>query len=224
MTQIIETSGLKCCCSSRVCMDKVTYILYPMDVLSTWIEPAAKKYNTTIVVITGMDWQNVFSPWPAKGVPAGTEDFKGESPEFLNLLQQAVIPEVEKKLGVSAQPERTLAGVSMSGLFTLWQWPQSSLFHNIISLSGSFWYKGFMQWFEKQNFSDKTGYAFFLLGMQEPKSNVAAFNIVGENTEKIVKTLKASGVRVDFKWVPGNHYQNGLERLNLAMTYLSANT
>lgn len=223
MTQIIEINGLQCRCSTPLRKDRITYILYPMEVLSDWIEPASKKYGTTIVVITGMDWQNVFSPWPAKGVPAGTEDFKGESPEFLKELETAVIPQLEKVLEMDKNVDRTLVGVSMSGLFTLWQWPQSSLFKNIASLSGSFWYEGFMEWFKKQEFTDKKGFAFFLLGLQEPKSNVKAFNIVGENTEEIVKDLKEAGVRVEFTWVPGNHYQNGIQRLDMAMETVKAN-
>lgn len=220
MTQTIDIAGLKCRCSTAVRPDRVAYILYPMDALVDWIEPAAKKYDITIVEITGMDWQNVFSPWPAKGVPAGTEDFKGESAQFLKLLENDVLPQLDKALGLDGRIERTLVGVSMSGLFALWQWPQTSLFQNIISLSGSFWFEGFMDWFRKQDFSDKTGFAFFLLGRQEPKSNVAAFNIVGENTETIVNDLKEAGVKVDFQWVPGNHYQHGINRLDMAMNAL----
>lgn len=36
-----------------------------------------------------------------------------------------------------------MAGVSLSGLFALWQWLMNDTFRNIISLSGSFWYAGF---------------------------------------------------------------------------------
>ncbi len=154
MADIIEIGGLKCLCSKTISSDRIVYILYPMDMLSGWIDEAARKYNTTIAVITGMDWQNVFSPWPAKGVPAGSEDFEGESPEFLHLLQQEVVPGVEEHLRIAADAERTLVGVSMSGLFALWQWPQTSMFKNIASLSGSFWYEGFMDWFCALDFTD----------------------------------------------------------------------
>lgn len=221
MAKTIEINGLRCRCSATVSEKKITYILYPMDALADWIEKAARKNATTIVEISGMDWQNVFSPWPAKGVPKGSPDFKGESPEFLDLLIHTVCPSLEKELGMEADVERTLVGVSMSGLFTLWQWPQTQFFKNIASLSGSFWYENFMDWFDRQDFSDKTGKAFFLLGTQEPKSNVAAFNSVGINTEAIVKHLKALGVNVEFRWVPGNHYQHGIERLDLAMESVS---
>ncbi|MDE5874294.1 MAG: hypothetical protein K2H15_01505 [Muribaculaceae bacterium] len=86
MTQKINIENLNCLCSSAANKRKIAYILYPMDMLSEWIEPAAEKFGVTIVVITGMDWQNVFSPWPAQGVPKGDPDFKGEAPEFLKLF------------------------------------------------------------------------------------------------------------------------------------------
>ncbi len=95
MTTTIETGNLKCLCGASTRKDKIAYILYPMDILGEWIENAVKKYNTTIVAVTGMDWEVVFSPWAAKGVPKGSPDFKGDSPEFLDLLRNIIIPSVE---------------------------------------------------------------------------------------------------------------------------------
>lgn len=183
-----------------------------MDMLSDWVKTAAEKYSTTIVVITGMDWQNVFSPWPAKGVPKGTPDFKGQSPEFLNTLNNVVIPKVESSLGLNSEVVRSLVGVSMSGLFALWQWPLCDTFVNIASMSGSFWYEGFLDWFKQHDFSEKTGKAFFLLGDQETQAK--AFSTVGVNTQEIVNTLRQEGVNVTFKSVSGNHYANPIQRLD----------
>ncbi len=187
-----------------------------MDILASWIEPAAKKYGTGIAVITGMDWQNVFSPWPAKGVPKGDPDFKGESPEFLKLLQTSVIPRIETSVGATKDVKRTLVGVSMSGLFALWQWMLCDTFTNIASLSGSFWYEGFTDWMRSRPVPEKQGEAFFLLGDQEPKSKVKAFNSVGENTQSIVNILSSAGIDVKFQSVPGNHYSDPIPRLEKA--------
>ncbi|MDE6638872.1 MAG: hypothetical protein K2K32_11640 [Muribaculaceae bacterium] len=38
----------------------------------------------------------------------------------------------------------------MSGLFALWQWMVCDTFRNIASLSGSFWYEGFMEWMKSR--------------------------------------------------------------------------
>lgn len=220
MIQEIEIEGLQCLCSTVNRKDRVAYILYPMDILNNWIEQATKKYDTNIVVITGMDWQNVFSPWPAPGVPKGSEDFKGESPEFLKKLQNDVIPEIEKKLEMDHNVERSLVGVSMSGLFALWQWMVCDTFTNIASLSGSFWYEGFMDWINSIKIPAKSGKGFFLLGDKESKSKVKAFNSVGENTAEILTLLRNAGINVEFQSVPGDHYSDAIPRLDKAFTAL----
>ncbi|MDE6436622.1 MAG: hypothetical protein K2K69_03840, partial [Muribaculaceae bacterium] len=163
---------------------------------------------------------NVFSPWPAKGVPAGSPDFKGESPQFLATLQQNVIPQVERALNISPDAERTLVGVSMSGLFALWQWMLCDTFANIASLSGSFWYAGFLDWMRQCAIPKKTGRGFFLLGNLEDKSKVKAFDCVAANTEEILNLLREADVDVEFRSVPGNHYSNPIPRLDLAFQAL----
>ncbi|MBD5313646.1 MAG: hypothetical protein HDS06_05430 [Bacteroides sp.] len=220
MTQIIDINDLHCLCSTPHSKDKIAYILYPMDMLAGWIEPASGIYDTTIVAVTGMDWQNVFSPWPAKGVPKGSPDFKGESPEFLRLLQQTVIPQVESALGISGSVERSLVGVSMSGLFALWQWMLCDTFANIASLSGSFWYEGFLDWMKNRPIPEKTGKGYFLLGDQEPKSRVKAFQSVGTDTQEIVAILRKAGIATEFQSVPGNHYSDPIPRLEKAFSAL----
>ena len=162
----INIDNLHCLCSGgNDNSDRIAYVLYPISgMLNNWIEQAAEKYRVSIVVITGMDWQNIFSPWPAKGVPDGSPDFKGESPEFLLKLRTRIIPEIEHFLGINNTPERTVVGVSMSGLFALWQWMECDTFKNIASLSGSFWYEGFMKWMSSRTIPHKDGTAFFLLG------------------------------------------------------------
>lgn len=219
MTQL-SIDNLRCCCSSQVSNSKIAYILYPLDKLGDWIESAAKKYGVTIVVITGMDWQNVLSPWPAPGVPKGDPDFKGESPDFLKLLQTKVIPQIEETLKMDRDVERNLVGVSMSGLFTLWQWMVCDTFNSIASLSGSFWYDGFLDWMKTTPIPHKSGMGFFLLGDQESKSNVKAFKTVGVNTDAILSLLKAAGVKAEFESVPGNHFADAVPRLNKAFTAL----
>ncbi len=220
MIQTVKVGNLTCRCSAAVSSTKIVYILYPMDMLADWIEPAARKYGVTMAVLTGMDWQNVFSPWPAPGVPKGTADFKGESPEFLKILQHDVLPQVEQALGIDSSVERTLVGVSMSGLFALWQWMVCDTFRNIASLSGSFWYAGFVGWMKGLSIPPKQGKAFFLLGDQEAKSNVSEFATVGRATDEIVALLRDAGIDTEFVSVRGNHYSDPLPRLDRALSSL----
>lgn len=220
MIRKFETCGLQCLCSTIESSETIAYILYPMDMLSEWIAAASVRYGTNIAVITGMDWQNVFSPWAAPGVPKGTADFKGDSPKFLQQLRHDVIPLIERTLGIAEGAERSLVGISMSGLFALWQWMLCDTFRNIASLSGSFWYEGFMDWMKSRSIPEKSGKAYFLLGDQEAKSKVKAFNVVAENTQAIVSLLRASGINTEFQSVPGNHYTDPIPRLDKAFSSL----
>lgn len=216
MIRKFNIGGLDCRCAANGNTGRIAYILYPMDMLSGWIAEAARKYDVNIVVITGMDWESVFSPWPAPGVPKGSADFKGESPEFLTLLQHTVIPQVENMLGIADRAERTLVGVSMSGLFALWQWMVCDTFTNIASLSGSFWYEGFLGWMKSRPVQAKQGKAFFLLGDREVRSKV--FGTVEANTMIIIDILRQDGIDAQYESVPGNHYSDPIPRLEKAFT------
>lgn len=199
---------------------EIAYILYPTDALSDWIESATKRYSVSIVVVTGIDWDNDLTPWPAPGEPKGCPDFKGNAPEFLKTLTEVILPEIESRYSLPINASRSLVGVSLSGLFTLWQWPQCHMFRNIATLSGSFWYDGFEQWILHQSFSDKKGLCYMLLGDEEPHSNIPAFRKVGECTEIIVGYLRRQGVDVTYDVVAGNHFQFALQRLDKAFYHL----
>lgn len=200
--------------------DRMCYVLYPFDGFGYLIEEAARKFSVSIAIITGMDWDDDLTPWEAPGEPPGCPDFKGNAAAFLKKLVTEVVPETEKRLGINAGVERTLTGVSLSGLFTLWQWMVNDTFHNIICLSGSFWYDGFVGWLKSQPAPKKTGKAYFLLGVLEAKTTIKAFQTVQTDTEDIVAYLHSHGINDRFELVPGNHYQYAEERLIRAFTYM----
>ena len=64
-------------------------------------------------------------------------------------LTHEILPETEKDLGIE-HAERTLLGVSLSGLFAVWAAFNTDAFANIISISGSLWYNGFVEWMKEQ--------------------------------------------------------------------------
>lgn len=205
---------------------KIAYLIYPqiMAFNAIYLQHIASQYgiNICVIYVPSASWNNVLTPWPEPGEAKGFPPFAGDAQQFLNIIQGAVIPEVENKLGVFGIADRNLIGVSLSGLFTLWQWLQHDTFKSIACLSGSFWYTGFMDWFNKQPIPAKAGKAFFLLGKEEPKAKITAYRPVGVNTENIVARLRKDGVDVSFQWVPGNHFSDPLQRLELAFGALYA--
>lgn len=218
-TTTIRCGYLKCqCCKNSE--SRLVYILYPMDALRGWIESAAMRYGVSIVAVTGMDWDNDLTPWPAPGAPKGSPDFKGNAREFLDTLCREVLPKVESSLGIKVPIRRDLVGVSLSGLFTMWQWTLCDTFDNIASLSGSFWYKNFASWLASNPPKDKKGKAYLSLGNLESHTKIPAFKPVLTDTEKVVSILKEQGIETTFDIVPGNHYQYPIERLEKAFSSL----
>lgn len=200
----------------------ISYILYPMDMLRVWAPTAASHYYTSIACISGMDWDNDLSPWPAPGQPPGSADFQGHAEQFLQKLSGKVVPQVENALGL-VNPHRVLVGVSMSGLFTLWQRFLSPTFPTIVSLSGSFWYSGFAGWVERQPAPTPCGNIYMSLGNKESQSPVKAFRRVADDTQRIYQHLLSIGVPTTFESVPGNHYADPIPRLDKAFSWI-ANT
>lgn len=221
----IRVKNLDCLIAEYPSGGKIVYMIYPaiVPLNHEWIREMSEKYKLTIVVvyIPAYGWNDMLTPWPEPGETPDAPPFAGKASDTLKTLQEEVIPRTEAILNNIKVEERDLLGVSLSGLFTLWAWLQCDTFRSIASLSGSFWYPGFIQWFEKQIIPAKNGKAFFLLGVKEPKAWVKAYRSVGVNTEAIVNKLKACGVDTLFEWVPGNHISNPLERAEAALKALA---
>lgn len=180
------------------------------------MQQTAMKYGCSVVVVSGMDWNNDLSPWHAEGVSAGAPPFMGDGGRFLFTLRQSVIPEVERHIGLQVEPRRTVVGVSMSGLFALWAWLSGDLFDDVGSISGSMWYDGFVAWVEAQPVEQKSGKVFLSLGKGEMRSG-GVFGSVYADTVAIVDYLRSHGVAVDFVTGPGNHFAPIYPRLDAAM-------
>lgn len=204
----------------------VAYILYPAlePLPQIWLEQQSALHGINIVAVyvPANEWNDALTPWAEPGEAPGCQPFAGKATATLKTLQDSIIPEIEKKLPAGKIYRRSLTGVSLAGLFTLWQWMFNDTFHSIASLSGSFWYDGFMEWFDRQPAIHKTGKAFFLLGRLEPEAKTKAYRSVGVNTLAVVDRLKADSVNVSFEWVPGDHFADPLGRAELALRHLYA--
>lgn len=203
---------------------RVVYMIYPeiAGLSDGWLQEMADKYGVAVVMVyvPADKWNDVLTPWPEPGEAKGFPPFAGEGAQFLKTLQEDIIPQVEKTMGLPAGLRRDLIGVSLSGLFALWQWMQCDTFRSIACLSGSFWFAGFLDWFDARPIPAKAGKAYFLLGREEPHATVKAYRSVGECTEKIVGRLQAAGIATTFEWVPGNHFADPLGRAARAFAAL----
>ena len=198
---------------------KICYMILPEGIrkdLSEGLKELSEKHNVTIVVIDNTNWNDDLTPWPAKGVFKKAKPFGGKAAAFLDRLTKETIPETERKLAVE-NAERTLLGISLSGLFAVWSAFNTDRFTNIISISGSLWYDGFAEWMKEQTPSPQLKKVCMLLGEKEKNAKDPRMATVEERTQTAANLLKEkTQAAVTFELVEGTHFSPTMPRLERA--------
>ena len=203
--------------------NKICYMIRPEGIkgdLDDGLKGLSEKFGVSIAVIEAVDWNNDLTPWPAEGVFKKAKPFGGKAAVFLDKLTNEIIPETERDMGIE-DAERTLLGVSLSGLFAVWAAFNTDAFANIVSISGSLWYDGFVEWMKEQTPSPQLKKVCMLLGEKEKNSKEKRMATVEERTLSAADILKAKGqAAVSFELVEGTHFSPILPRLERAMMTL----
>lgn len=199
--------------------NKICYMILPEGIredLFDGLKELSEKYGFSIAVIENINWNDDMTPWTAEGVFKKAKPFGGQAASFLDKLTNEIIPEIEKTLSVE-DAERTIMGVSLSGLFAVWACFNTNAFTNIINISGSLWYDGFVEWMEKQTPSSCLKKVCMLLGEKEKNAKDKRMATVEERTHAAAEILKAnSQASVLFELVDGTHFSPILPRLERA--------
>lgn len=198
----------------------ICYMILPEGIredLAEGLKALSEKHAVSIVVIPGVNWNDDLTPWPAEGVFKKAKPFGGKASSFLDILTREIIPETEKRLGVT-DAERTLLGVSLSGLFAVWAAFHTDAFTNIISISGSLWYDGFVDWMKVNTPSPQLKKVCMLLGEKEKHAKDKRMATVEERTVAAAHILKSkTNAAVSFELVEGTHFSPILPRLDKAL-------
>ena len=202
---------------------KVCYMILSEGIkgeLCDGLKGLSEKHGISIVVIEGVNWNDDLTPWPAVGVFKKAKPFGGKAAAFLNKLTHEIIPEAERDLDIE-DAERTLLGVSLSGLFAVWAAFNTDAFTNIISISGSLWYDGFVEWMKEQTPSPQLRKVCMLLGEKEKNAKEKRMATVEERSLAAADILKAKSLAaVSFELVEGTHFSPILPRMERAMMTL----
>ena len=203
--------------------NKVCYMILPEGIkgeLCDGLKELSEKHGVSIVVIEDVNWNDDLTPWPAVGVFKKAKPFGGKAAAFLDKLTHEIIPEAERNMGIE-DAERTLLGVSLSGLFAVWAAFNTDAFANIISISGSLWYDGFVEWMKEQTPSSQLKKICMLLGEKEKNAKEKRMSTVEERSLAAADILKGkSQATVTFELVEGTHFSPVLPRMERAMMAL----
>lgn len=200
--------------SKRIC-----YIILPegnRDDLLQYIDTAASKFDCTLVILAGLNWNDDLTPWPAAGVFKEKKPFGGRASDFLESLLSRYIPEIEREQGLH-EPERFIVGISLSGLFTLWALTKTDVFSGAACISGSLWYDGLTEYLQKNPIKQSSVRIHLSLGDREKNSKDERMRTVQTCTEEIVSILTRQGAAVDYRLVDGTHFSPIVPRLDMAL-------
>lgn len=204
---------------AKAASQRVCYIILPegvKDDVLRYIDEAASRFNCSFVIISGLDWNDDLTPWPAPGVFKEKKPFGGKAADFLGTLLSDYIPEIDHRLGLT-DPQRYLVGISLSGLFALWTLTQIDVFSGAACISGSFWYDGLVDYFRETPLLNPSMRIHISLGDREKDSKDERIRTVESCTEEIVSILSARGTAVDYRLVEGTHFSPIIPRLALAL-------
>lgn len=225
ITSFAPTAGFPLPAPSPGTPVRIAYFLTPMDLPASSMQHLARRHRIHIAVVSGIDWDNDLTPWRAPGVFRTDPEFKGRADQFLKTIENEVIPRVEADLSdmypgmrsgnLPGATVRAITGVSLSGLFAMYAWLTSTTFTNMGSISGSFWYDGFLRWVLDRKPLNPNGVVYLSLGKEEGGAHGnPRFADVAENTAGIAAYLTRSGIPVLYERTPGNHYAPLLPRLD----------
>lgn len=196
--------------------DRICYVILPERLKEKelpWLDSMAEHHQATFVVISGVNWEDDLTPWKAPALKGG--DFAGKAQYFLEMLKADLFFNLEISLQMK-KAERSIVGVSLSGLFAVWASLSTPLFSSVGSVSGSLWYDGFLEWM-KRNSDTVTGRYYFSLGDKEKDGKNRRLASVEEATLEAVELLKSGGKDVTFEYNEGNHFGPLIERIEKAI-------
>ena len=196
--------------------DRICYVILPEKLKESehlWLESMADRHETNFVVISGVNWEEDLTPWKAPGLKGG--EFGGKARYFLDMLKDDLFFNLEASMRI-VNPDRSIVGVSLSGLFAVWASLSMPLFSVVGSVSGSLWYDGFLEWM-KEHRDTATGRYYFSLGEKEKDGKNKRLSSVEEATLEAVDLLKSEGKEVTFEYNEGNHFGPLIERIEKAI-------
>ena len=183
--------------------------------IENYIEKLQPHTDYLLIAYKVNNWNDDFSPWEAP--PAfGQEGFSGNGQETLEWLINECIPYIESEcngyIKGTEQVLRFCTGYSLSGLFSLWSYYESSAFDGAVSCSGSLWFPGWLDYIEKKSdrikLLEKINYVYLSLGDKEEKTRNRMMATVGDNTRIQHNKICAGSDKIVsiLEWNKGGHF------------------
>lgn len=155
------------------------------------IEPVE---GVRLVMIYPYDWNYCMTPWKYHDKNMGKT---GGGEEFLSWFISEIYDEKYQR--------QYIGGYSLGGLFALFTACEKELFDGVMSVSGSLWYPGALEYFNEKSIGKRIGKIYMSLGDKESLTKNAEREKVGFNTEKLAEVFGRTK-EVFFEYNRGGHF------------------
>lgn len=200
----------------------------PVVYLNTYSEEGDQVYEAlrdmscpefTLVAISGLNWDHDMAPWDIPPISENDTPCTGGADDYLRLLLHEIVPKAEEQVR-GCPLWRGISGYSLGGLFAVYALYQTGIFERAASMSGSLWFPGFAEYIFSHEMVQKPKHLYFSLGDAECRTKNPYLKVVKEQTEKIERFYRYSGIDTCFSLNPGNHYQDGVLRTAAGIAWL----
>lgn len=165
-----------------------------------------------LAAIGDLNWDDDMSPWPIPSLFKGDTPCTGGADKYLAKLTGEILPALRRSFSVEPR-YLALVGYSLAGLFAVYAMYHITVFSRIASVSGSFWYPGFLDYVRQNKMTRAPERLYFSLGDKEARSKNKILQSVEENTRWLQKWYEDNGIAAIFELNPGNHFQGAVERV-----------
>lgn len=155
------------------------------------IEPVE---GVRLVMIYPYDWNYCMTPWKYHDKNMGKT---GGGEDFLSWFISEIYDEKYQR--------QYIGGYSLGGLFALFAACEKELFDGVMSVSGSLWYPGALEYFNEKSIGKRIGKIYMSLGDKESLTKNAEREKVGFNTEKLAEVFGRTK-EVFFEYNRGGHF------------------
>lgn len=172
----------------------------------------------SLVAISGLAWDCDMAPWDIPPISPKDTPCTGGADKYLQLLTDKIIPQVENL--VQSISWRGIAGYSLAGLFAVYSLYQTDMFSRVASMSGSFWFPGFIEYVTSHEMKKRPEHIYLSLGDKECRTKNPYLKTVQQNTEMLQNLYASYNVDTFFQLNPGNHYKNALQRTATGLAWI----
>lgn len=190
------------------CIYFIDMVEYPFDIAA-----AVQGLHAHVVDLKIADWNDALTPWTAPGLYRGDADFGGGAESTRLLVRDALIPDLERRFdGVPSA--RGICGYSLGGLFAAYSFAADRTFDAMASLSGSFWYPGWVGYLAGLSVDGAGRKAFLSLGTAEKRARPSVLHTVEDCTKRTKEILATAGVATTLIQGPGGHFDHVAQRVS----------